>query len=1433
MTGDEGPRGRRKVYVTTALPKKKLSKSKLSMYLRTQCDRELYLSLFNANPDEMTKAFLPAPLKSRPNVQLVTGAGRDFETSQYELLAARLTGHVAHSPNFGDLDLLAVLPSVATPTLCIQPAVEPEQFRSMLLTNFGVSPTDQAFIPQLAGMRPDVVLVDEPTVGDWEALCDGGRKRIAAGETRRALFVIDLKNVAEGNSSYAAEVCLYALVLANWLIQMGLQDKYYVSERTYLWTTPFLAEFEALYKHSPTAPKGDLIKALMTDLQREEVDFLQFVPSVKKFFAQDVPRVVKLGDSSGWQAVDIHVGSRCNACDWLGNKNWLSPSDLKIFNANPDNYCVPSAKTTGHLSQVANLSRGARKVLEVSGTKDVAALQSLPPNSPVLSQHSFLKKHRTGLSGKAGALVTSTSSPGLSAKLTSIGKKVELRACAVVTFDSSAGRLTGIGYRADVLPPFGHAAALKHLKYVGYMVERNTDDAEWIILKQFIDDLVDSALQAAKHLDHVSTTPKLPYAQIYFWEYRQYEELCKAFGRHLPKILSLPDTKQRALAWLFPADDLLERDDGAVSPSIVFVQDLVERAMHLPVPHVYTLIGTAAHFSHPSLPPLTLDTFYSEPLSNGIPRERTFEIWTNTSGVVQWGKTYTQSLSSAVTRYCTHLRGLAYSLNSIVARLDKEFRKDLKGKVQRLTLSVVTGPNKVAFDSKLWAQWSLLEHATSVTEAGAALGSSHEDLEARYEAIVLTTMLADLGGGRYRFKVNQDSLEAKFDAPDNFLTLGVVKLPGFPLENGYSLDLHSFDPTLLPQDLRPAMHRIVKASLLSFDRAAGEVEIELKPTYKGAAAAFKAVIDHGIVDLATDQLYLVKGVPFDGTGEVQDVLQAIGDPKHAKPDANALRALGKFGKTIKSGTGAASTASLVLWDAQALSKASYRSTADAKAIAVDARKIALRPLNPSQVIAVEGAAKYRLSLIWGPPGTGKTDTLAALLHAVVRESIAKGSAKKILLTGPNYRAVEVLADRLVELLAKDPKAECDFYRAYSKSRELPGSPVLPSHVNGVNVSLNPSAPGYSDLRDSLNSDDRVTLVATSAHAARKVAAIVNSDVLAPVFDLVVIDESSQVPVTLALLPIATLKSESQLVVAGDPLQMPPIASLDPPVGAEYLVGSIHTYFKERFNLPQLELLENYRSNKTIVDYALTLGYPAKLLSAKPSLKLHELVPRSIALSTLPASLPTSPAWAHLLDPDKAVCTLIHEDETSSQANPEEARMVASLVWGLYKSMSVDLYPAGSSSHRPPSEQELFERVVGVVTPHKAQRALILNELRALFPAVPREVMANAIDTVEKFQGGQRQTIIVSFGVGDIDVIEGEEFFLLQLERINVSVSRAEAKCIVILPKSLAYHLPSERKTMKTAKAIKSYLETFCNSRLASSATFADGSSRKLEVRWHE
>jgi hypothetical protein len=70
-----------------------------------------------------------------------------------------------------------------------------------------------------------------------------------------------------------------------------------------------------------------------------------------------------------------------------------------------------------------------------------------------------------------------------------------------------------------------------------------------------------------------------------------------------------------------------------------------------------------------------------------------------------------------------------------------------------------------------------------------------------------------------------------------------------------------------------------------------------------------------------------------------------------------------------------------------------------------------------------------------------------------------------------------------------------------------------------------------------------------------------------------------------------------------------------------------------------------------------------------------------------------------------------------------------------------------------------------------------------------------------------------------------------MERTNVAVSRAKAKCIVLMPKSLAYHLPTDQKAAETAVAIKSYIEEFCANR--EPVKIAYGNDGRLgEVRWH-
>lgn len=220
------------------------------------------------------------------------------------------------------------------------------------------------------------------------------------------------------------------------------------------------------------------------------------------------------------------------------------------------------------------------------------------------------------------------------------------------------------------------------------------------------------------------------------------------------------------------------------------------------------------------------------------------------------------------------------------------------------------------------------------------------------------------------------------------------------------------------------------------------------------------------------------------------------------------------------------------------------------------------------------------------------------------------------------------------------------------------------------------------------------------------------------------------------------------------------------------------------------------------------------------------------IASLPPGLPLTNAYRELLVPERSITALIHEDITSSQANEVEAKLVAGLAYCIRHTMAKELYGGDDgASFTSFTDEDFFQQGIGIVTPHKAQKSLVLKELRILFPEADPEKIFEAVDTVERFQGGERQTIIVSFGVGDTDIIEGEEAFLLQLERTNVAVSRAQAKCIVIMPKSLAYHLPTDTEAAETAVAIKSYIEEFCGEKTLVEIEI-NGEKRAGEVRWH-
>ncbi|HWG90122.1 MAG TPA: C-terminal helicase domain-containing protein, partial [Candidatus Thermoplasmatota archaeon] len=99
--------------------------------------------------------------------------------------------------------------------------------------------------------------------------------------------------------------------------------------------------------------------------------------------------------------------------------------------------------------------------------------------------------------------------------------------------------------------------------------------------------------------------------------------------------------------------------------------------------------------------------------------------------------------------------------------------------------------------------------------------------------------------------------------------------------------------------------------------------------------------------------------------------------------------------------------------------------------------------------------------------------------------------------------------------------------------------------------------------------------------------------------------------------------------------------------------------------------------------------------------------------------------------------------------------------------------------------------VGVVVPHRAQKA-------ALRDRHPWLAEAGAVDTVERFQGDERDVILVTATASDPEYVAGEAEFLLNPNRLNVALSRPRKKLIVVASRSVFRHLPRDPDLFESA-----------------------------------
>ena len=261
------------------------------------------------------------------------------------------------------------------------------------------------------------------------------------------------------------------------------------------------------------------------------------------------------------------------------------------------------------------------------------------------------------------------------------------------------------------------------------------------------------------------------------------------------------------------------------------------------------------------------------------------------------------------------------------------------------------------------------------------------------------------------------------------------------------------------------------------------------------------------------------------------------------------------------------------------------------------------------------------------------------------------------------------------------------------------------------------------------------------------------------FDLVVVDEASQMNLAEALTAAAFLRDDGQFLAVGDHRQMPPILQ------HAWDQASRRDLARARPHLSLFASLLELGFARTALDESFRL--PAEVAAF---LHRHVYVHDGIAFHSknrqrLPA-VELAGGWLHhALAPEHPIILIEHNDDSSQQTNTCEALVIEALAQTAIAQLRLDAHTE-----------------LGIVVPYRAQKALLQTWLPSL---------AGAVDTVERFQGGERELIIVSATVSDLAHAQSESDFLLEPRRLTVAVSRPKRKLIVLASQALFTLIPAD------------------------------------------
>lgn len=408
-----------------------------------------------------------------------------------------------------------------------------------------------------------------------------------------------------------------------------------------------------------------------------------------------------------------------------------------------------------------------------------------------------------------------------------------------------------------------------------------------------------------------------------------------------------------------------------------------------------------------------------------------------------------------------------------------------------------------------------------------------------------------------------------------------------------------------------------------------------------------------------------------------------------------------------------------------------------------------------------------LFLVQGPPGSGKSSTSAFALLARMQGAMDAKRNARILVSANTHAAVNVLLGWLAKAVAQLRRwqhLEPDLFARYFDSRLL-DVPVyrLGSHDGspaGVVVlpregERDKGAPKAIDLIGGPQAAPYLFAGGTPGAVhdlvkGRKLSIARNQP-----FTLLVLDEASRMGLPEAVMAAKALAPAGKVIVVGDHRQMQPIRARewdsDPRRVFEAYAPFESAYDALRSRgVERIPLQESFRIHRDVAEF---LRYQ---IYSRDNIRYH-----SNRTDLLRAAADDHPFVGAALDPDYPMVLVRHGERDSQLRNPFEAKLVGLLAQGLLR-----------------REKDVRDGM-GVVVPHRAQRAAIGAMLQQMVNPDQARLAMEAVDTVERFQGGERDAIIVSATESDPVYLLNSGGFLYEPTRLTVALSRARHKLVLV------------------------------------------------------